>query len=281
MRTASTSSSETRRSVASVAGSDRATAQVLAARAPAGSASAQAPKAGATGPQTAGSRNRARSRARGGKAVEQREQHPACAAAQRVHDNMARVERAADALDAKLMEAAQAVPDSRQAFEFFQPAFIYLLQSCCDDAYVAAQQLYRRASAWRAAQDARRETLAWAVTKTLAQLDAIRTAWRRELECSLADQGVGGEVELTELPAGACAVLQRFSDGYARMEGCLEMMQKRVAGYVRSETERQQDMAAATYVIIRLVCRTWSCYVLCWHMIWSPWASTWTLLVLL
>ena len=155
------------RPVGMVASSGRTTGQVLAAPAPAGTAgpAAQVPKAGAATLQATDTDGRVRSRNRAGKAVKQRQQHPTCATAQSiVCESIASMERAADALDAMLMEAPAAT-ESRQAFEFFQLAFILLLKSCSDDAYAAAQQLHRSASAWRAAQDIMRASLVWAVNQ--------------------------------------------------------------------------------------------------------------------
>ena len=124
----STSSSEAVRPVnviaSVVASSGRGTGQVLAA--PAGTAgsaarSAQEVKAGASGLQAAGSGGRVRSRDRAGKAVKEHQRHPARATAQSiVRETIAGMERAADALAAMLMEAAQAATASRQAFEFLQ-----------------------------------------------------------------------------------------------------------------------------------------------------------------
>ena len=252
-----------------IASCDKTTGQGMAAPRPAGTAgsaarSAQVPEAGAAGLQTAGRDGRARRQTRAGKAVNHRQRRLTWADAQSVY-GIAQLKRAADAFNATQKEVAQAVDESEQAFEYLQLAFILLLQGCCDDAYAAAQQLYCRASAWRAAQEGMYDSQDWAVNKTLAQLNAIGEAWERELEGSLSGLGVGGEVEeQAEVPAGACAVLQRYSGGFACVQGCLETMHKRVAGYVRSTTAQKQDMAAATYMIIRQVrCTTWSCYEAC------------------
>ena len=191
-----TSSSETVRHVQHSVSIIRTTGQGMAAHAPAGTAasaarSAQVPEAGAAGPQTAGRAGRARRRTRAGKAVNQRQEHLTWADAQSMF-GITKMKRAADAINATHKELEEAITGREQAFELFQLAFILLLQSCCDDAYAAAQQLYRRASAWRAAQEDMQDSLTWAVNKTLAQQNAIAEPWERELLGSLSDQGVGG-----------------------------------------------------------------------------------------
>ena len=163
-----------------------------------------------------------------------------------------RVDRAAAALDAMQAEAAQAERQADWMVQYLDAANASIL-SCCGEAGGEAEALNRTVRDWRTAQNTRKISLAWAESKTQAQLAAIREAWEGSLQAFL-DRVFGREgAQVQLLPVDATALVEAWRDGFGRLAGCYEAMHMRCATYLHSATSQRQFLAAATCTLIRLV----------------------------
>ena len=163
-----------------------------------------------------------------------------------------RVDKAAAALDAMQEEAAQAASQSKWMAKYLKSVKASL-PSCYGEAGGEAELLCGRVRAWELAQEGIKDSLAWAVGKTRAHLDAVRRLWEGNLQSFLNAFLGREESELQVLPAEACALVKGIAQGFGSMARCYEAMQMRFAILLQSEKALRQCMAATAYTFIRLV----------------------------
>ena len=164
-----------------------------------------------------------------------------------------RVDRAAAALGAMHKEAEQAHHRCRWMFEYLQAAQTSCL-SCHNDADGEAELLSGRVSAWKAAQDDMKNSMAWALGYTRDIVDPYRKAWKGRVQ-GFCDSEVGRDKKAQAVFADTYPVIKGNADVCASMESCFEAMRGRSAGLLRSAQAQWQLLAAITYNLIRLVRR--------------------------